>query len=136
MVVELVEPVTLGVGAAPLVSLPGALVLPGPAVLPVPGPPIEVEPAEGLPELVSVLAVPGEVEPVPMLPLVLELVPAVVDGGVVVLDELDDVVGVGDVASCFVQAPRDRAAATATAAAAIWVRDVFIRELLVGLGFA
>ena len=131
MVVELVEPVTPGVGLAPFVSLPGALVLPGPAVLPVPGPPIDDEelllvPAVGLPVLVSTPAVP-EVEPVVVLlePLMPAVLPDVLEGEVV-LGVVDDVVGVGSVASRLVQAPRERAATTARAAAAHWVRDVFI----------
>ena len=107
--------------------LPGAVLLPGPAVLPVPGPPM-VEPPVGLPLEESVLAVP-EVEP-----LVLPLVPAVLPdpgAGVVEPGDGDDVTGGVSVASRLVQAPRDRAVATAIAAAAHWVRDVFIEALLV-----
>jgi hypothetical protein len=75
-----------------------------------------------------------------VLPLVLGLVelgllvlpvPAV-DGLVVVLDELDvPVLPVPAVpASCLPQAASDKAATTVKAAAAVWVRDIFIRKLL------
>jgi hypothetical protein len=97
---------------------------------PVPGPPIElVLPLLG-DELELLLAVSLLV-----LPLVLGVLGAVLAvlglvGAVVLLEELDEP-GVAlepVVASRLVQAPRDRAAATARVAAAHWVRDIFIRN--------
>jgi hypothetical protein len=104
-----------------LVSLPGAVLLPGAAVLPVPGPPIEVplplvEPL--LVDGVSVLAVPL------VLPLVPAVLPLVLDG--VVVPGAEDVVGVGP-SSRLEQAPSDTTAARARTAAAQWVRVVFMR---------
>jgi len=95
-----------------------------------PGPPIElVVPGVALPlpvvdeeltlEEVSVLEVPA------VLPGA-----AVLAGGVTVVDELDDVVGVA-ASSCLVQAPRETAATSASAAHE--VRDAFIGKLLQGL---
>jgi hypothetical protein len=90
----------------------------------------EVEPAGAPMELV----LPG----VPVVPAV-PLVPAVLPGvggvvvalrSVVVLDVLDDVVGV-PVSSRLVQAPRETAATSARAAHE--VRDAFIRKLLEGM---
>ena len=121
--VELVELLGVVLELLELASLP--VVEPD-----VPGAPIDEElllvPAVGLPVLVSVLAVP-EVEPVVVLvdPLMPAVLPEVLEGEVV-LGVVDDVVGVGSVASRLVQAPRERAATTARAAAAHWVRDVFI----------
>jgi hypothetical protein len=98
--------------------------------LPVPGPPIElVLPLLG-DELELLLAVSLLV-----LPLVLGVLGAVLAvlglvGAVVLLEELDEP-GVAlepVVASRLVQAPRERAAATARVAAAHWVRDIFIRN--------
>jgi len=93
-----------------------------------PGPPIElvlpgvvvplVDDELTLPE-VSVLEVPA------VLPGA-----AVLAGGVTVVDELDDVVGVA-ASSCLVQAPRVTAATSASAAHE--VRDAFIGKLLEGL---
>jgi hypothetical protein len=100
-----------------------------------PGPPIE-------------LVLPGVVEPLPVvedvptlalpevplgvvLPMALVLPGVLVlpDGEVVVLEELDDVVGVA-LSSRLVQAPRETAATSASAAHV--VRDAFIGTLLEG----
>lgn len=114
---------------------PGAAAVPppdvsAPLVPPVPEAPMELVPAGAPPGVPLPLAVVSELVPVLAVPLV---VPAVVDGpvGGVVL-AVDGVVVVLEVVlsvlSFFVQAPSDRAAATANTAAAVLVRDVFIRE--------
>ncbi len=128
------EPVTPGVGEAPLLSLPGAVVVPGPAVLPVPGPPIDVVSA----------VLPGVVEEPLMLPVVEAVLPEVlvlsvdpvepvelvdVEGMVSVV--VDDVEGVGGSAG-LLQAPRESAAVTAMIAAAVWVMVRFMKILLNG----
>jgi hypothetical protein len=137
VVVLLVEPV--GPDMLPAEPLPDEEpVVPPLEPLPVveplplaPGPPIElvlpvVPPL--LPVVVSLLLL------LPVVPAVLPLdgdgvVAALPDDGLVVvlLDELDDG---GVLASRFVQAPSDRAAATVRTAAAHCVRDIFIRKLL------
>jgi hypothetical protein len=91
-----------------------------------PGPPIElVLPGVVVPLVDDVLALPE----VSVLPAVLPGV-AVLAGGVTVVDELDDVVGVA-ASSCLVQAPSETAATSASAAHE--VRDAFIGKLLQGL---
>jgi hypothetical protein len=109
-----------------------------PPVLPVPEAPIElVPPAPPVVPVVPVVPLPpavvSELVPVLAVPLVDEPVaPAVVEGlvetGGVVLEVVLD-----SVLSFFEQAPSDRAAATANTAAAVLVRDVFIRETPLGL---
>ncbi|MDP3823004.1 MAG: hypothetical protein Q8R33_16145 [Burkholderiales bacterium] len=105
-----------------------------------PGVPLAVAPPEGVepePGAPMELVLPGvPVEPV--VPAVLEVsLPAAGGAGVVVtlfsvvvLDVLDDVVGVA-VSSRLVQAPRETAATSAKAAHE--VRDALIRKLLEGL---
>jgi hypothetical protein len=108
---------------------------------PVPEAPIEllppVEPVPLAPAVVSdgdepLLAVP------PVVPLVLPVAPAVVDGLVLGVDAVDGVLVVVlevvllSLASFLEQAPSDRAAATANTAAAVLVREVFIRETPLG----
>ena len=85
-----------------------------------PGPPIE-------------LVLPGVVLPLPEVPAVLPVAPGVLvlPDGVVVLDELDDVDGVVALSSRLVQAPRETAATSASAAHE--VRDAFIGKLLEGV---
>jgi hypothetical protein len=104
-----------------------------PVVLPVPEAPMElvlpgvlVEPLA--PAVWSVVELPV-VEPV------LPVAPAVVDGAVVVelLDVAPVVAAPLSAALCLEQAPSDRAAATANTAAAVLVRDVFIRETPLGV---
>ena len=87
-------------------------------VEPVPEPPIELV----LPGVVPLLLV------ISLLPVPL---PVVLDGLVVLLEEVEP-----GVASCLLQALNERAAATVRVATAIWVREVFIRKLLevVGIG--
>jgi hypothetical protein len=106
-----------------------------PLVLPVPEAPIElVPPAPPVEPVVPVVPLPPAVvsllvEPVLAVPLV-EL------GGVEgLVDELLEVAPVLPLspALCLEQAPSDRAAATANTAAAVLVRDVFIRETPLGL---
>lgn len=109
----------------PAVNPPELLVLPVPELLlpaePVPDPPIELVLPGVLPLLVS-----------PLLPLVLLPLPAVLpvlglvlEGLVVLLLEEEEP---GAPASRLLQALSERAAATASVATAIWVREVFIRE--------
>jgi hypothetical protein len=95
------------------------------------------EPVVPLPPLVVVsVLLPVVPAVLPLLPGLLVLpVPAVdglVEGLVVVLDELDvPVLPVPEVpASCLPQAASDRAATTVKAAAAVWVSDIFIGKLL------
>lgn len=113
-----------------LVPLPDSVALPE-TEPPVPVAPIELVPLVVEPGVVvvSVLAVPE---------LFMELEPVVVEGVVDEVEELVDgavpgvVLVVEDVVldSRFVQAPSERAATTATAAAVAWVRVIFIRKLL------
>jgi hypothetical protein len=100
---------------------------------------VELETPDVSPGVPLAVAPPEEVEPGAPIELVLPGVPVVPAGGagvvvtlfsVVVLDVLDEVVGVG-VSSRLVQAPRDTAATSARAAHE--VRDAFIRKLLEGL---
>jgi hypothetical protein len=131
VVVELVTPpVPLVVPVAPGVlpddvSVP--LVLPG--VPPVPEAPIELLPPVLPVPVVEPLAVVSVLDVLPVLPVA----PAVVDGLVDGVEAVDGVVVVVEVVlsvlSFFVQAPSERAATIASAAAAVWVRDVFmVRE--------
>jgi hypothetical protein len=131
-----VVPVSLVDGDTPDV-LPVVLELVLPGVLPddvsepvVPAAPMELE----LGALFEPLAVVSGVVPVLAVPLVAEPVLPVAVGGVVVVLLLDvaPVVPVS-AALCLEQAPSDRAAATANTAAAVLVRDVFIRETPLGL---
>jgi len=114
-----VVPVLLVELFTPDVPLPLPMVL-----LPVPDAPIELVPL--VPPVVPVVPVvpvpPALFSVVDVLPVVLPLVPAVFDGLVGELLEAEPV------PACFEQAPSDRAATTATTAAAVWVREVFIRE--------
>jgi hypothetical protein len=108
------------------------LVEPGVVLLPLLGPPIAL-----LPLLPGVLPPPLVLPPMALLELPVPLLPGVVvlllevdvsgAGLVTVVDELDDVVGVP---SRLVQAPRETAAMSASAAHE--VRDTFIRKLLEG----
>lgn len=127
VVLLLVEPVTPDV-------LPVALllsVLPvepvAPLVAPVPEAPMAlVPPVALLPVVVSVLLPLAVLGLVPVLGMVAALS---VDGVVVVLlDDVDE--PAVPAASCFVQAPSDSAATAARAAAAEWVRDIFMGKLL------
>jgi len=145
VLVALVEPVTPEV--LPAVPDPVVLLASLPVVLPVepvPLEPMELVPPEPVVPLVVVSVLLPVVPPVvpAVLPLVLGVlgllglpVPAV-DGLVVVLDdELEvPVLPLPAVpASCLPQAASDKAATTVKAAAAVWVRDIFIRKLLRGL---
>lgn len=125
-----VDPVPLELLASPPLVPPVALG--EPLVEPVPGPPMElVLPVELLPVVVSVLLLPLAVLGL-VLGVVLGVVAALsVDGVVVVvvlLDEVDE--PAAPVSSRLVQAPSDRAATTVRAAAAVWVKDIFIGKLL------
>lgn len=105
-------------------------------------PPVEPEPAPievVLPDVVEPLVSAVLDEPLllpdPLVPAVLDVsLPVValpeVDGVVVVLEELEEVVGVA-ASSRLVQAPRETAATSARAAHE--VRDAFIRKLLEGM---
>jgi hypothetical protein len=102
-----------------------------PVVLPVPAAPMEL-----VPELPGVLVEPlapavwSVVVELLVLEPVLPVAPAVVDGAVEVVEP---VVVPLSAALCFEHAPSDRAAATANTAAAVLVRDVFIRETPLGV---
>jgi hypothetical protein len=126
VVVELVTPPVLPVAPGVLLDeVSEPVVLPG--VAPVPEAPIELVPV--LP-VVEPLAVESVLD---VLPVVLPVPPAVVDGLVDGVEAVDGVVVVVEVVlsvlSFFVQAPSERAATIASAAAAVWVRDVFmVRE--------
>lgn len=106
---------------------------------------VELDTPDVSPGVPLAVAPPEEVEPGAPMELVLPGVPAVLEvslpaaGGagvvvtlfsVVVLEVLDEVVGVA-VSSRLVQAPRDTAATSASAAHE--VRDALIRKLLEGL---
>lgn len=101
-----------------------------PVALPVPVAPIElVLPELGVDDDVSLEAVPVDEPVVPALPLMLPLVdgdvlelPVVVEPGVPPAEPV--------VVPWRLQADRETAATTARAAAAAWVRVIFIRELL------
>jgi hypothetical protein len=104
-----------------------------PVVLPVPDAPMEL-----VPELPGVVVEPlAAAWSVVELPVVEPVLPvaAVVDGAVVVelLDVAPVVAAPLSAALCLEQAPSDRAAATANTAAAVLVRDVFIRETPLGV---
>jgi hypothetical protein len=105
-----------------------------PVVLPVPAAPIELVPElPVVPVVLLPLAVWSVVE-LPVVEPVLPVAPAVVDGavdGLVVAEPV--VVELLSAALCLEQAPSDRAAATANTAAAVLVRDVFIRETPLGV---
>jgi hypothetical protein len=126
-VVELVTPPVLPVAPGVLLDeVSEPVVLPG--VAPVPEAPIEL-----VPPVLPVVEPLAEVSVLDVLPVVLPVPPAVVDGLVDGVDAVGGVVVVVvevvlSVLSFFVQAPSDRAAAIANTAAAVWVRDVFIRE--------
>ena len=93
-------------------------------VEPVPEPPIDLV----LPGVVPLLLVVSLLlDPLPAVLPVLGLVlePMVLDGLVVLLEELEP-----GVASRLLQAPSERAAAKVSVATAIWVREVFIGKLL------
>lgn len=113
----------------PAVNPPELLGLPVPELLlpaePVPDPPIELVLPGVLPLLVSPL--PLVLLPLPAVLPVLGLVlePGVPEGLVVLLLEEEEP---GAPASRLLQALNERAAATASVATAIWVREVFIRE--------
>lgn len=116
--------------------LPVALPLTEPVEPVVPVAPIDVVPLVVEPGVVVVLvlAVPvplSDAEPV-VEPGVVDAVDELVEGdvGVVLLFVVEDVVDSVD--SRLVQAPRERAATTARAAPAAWVRVIFIRNSLVG----
>ncbi|HTH77435.1 MAG TPA: hypothetical protein VL593_00555 [Ramlibacter sp.] len=100
--------------------------------LPVPVAPIELVPLDEVPGVVSVLALPVVV---PLL-LMEPPEPVVVDGDVDAVDEVEGgepgvvVVVEAVLDSRFVHAPSDRAAATASTPAVIWVRVNFIRNSL------
>jgi hypothetical protein len=129
-----VVPVSLVDGDTPDVLLEPVV----PVVLPdddvsepvVPAAPMELE--LGAP-LVPLAVVSGVVPELAVPPVVEPALPVVVGGVVVVL--LLDVAPVLPLSAalCLEQAPSDRAAATANTAAAVLVRDVFIRETPLGL---
>lgn len=144
--VLLVEPVTPEVLlSVPAVPLPEAPVVPleaslpvVPAVLPVPDAPIELVPpvVPVVPLAPAVLSVLLPVVP-PVAPAVLPVVvsveldvpdvPAVLDGLVVLLDEVAELPASAPASSFLPQALSDRAPRIASTAAALWVRDIFIR---------
>ena len=122
MVLLLVEPVTpevlLSVPVVPLPEAPIELVPPVvPAVLSVLLPVVP-------PVAPAVLPVVVSVEPdVPDVPDV----PAVLDGLVVLLDEVAELPAPAPASSFLPQALSNRAPTIASTAAALWVRDIFIR---------
>ena len=135
VVVALVEPVT---PAGPAMEPPPLGVEPGaPIELVLPGASPLVDPGVVVP---LVVALPMAEPPVVAPPVALELlVPPVagepllevdvsLPGAGVVVDEPDDEVGAGVVASRLVQAPSETAATSASAAHV--VRDAFIRNSL------
>lgn len=118
------EPEVSGVPLEPglMVALPPNEAPPLPLVEPVPDPPIELV---LLPPLPLVLL---SLEPV-VLGLVLD--PLLPEG--LVVDEVEPVEPAPAVPAPLLQALSDSAAATVSEAIAIWVREVFIRKLQLGL---
>jgi hypothetical protein len=146
VVAVLVEPVTPEVPPielpVPVVPLPEApvvlLEVSLPVVPPVPDAPIELVPPVVPPVVPLAPAAVSVLLPVvpPVVPAVLPVepgmpdvpdVPAVLDGLVVVLDEVAELPAPAPASSFLPQALRDRAPTMASAAAAVWVRDIFIR---------
>jgi hypothetical protein len=103
-----------------------------------PEPVVPVAPIDVVPLVLGVVVVLVLAVPVPLSdddplvePGVVDAVEELVDGDDgVVLFVVEDVVD--SLVSRLVQAPRDRAATTARAAPAAWVRVIFIRNSLVG----
>ncbi|NKE66010.1 hypothetical protein RAMLITH_09275 [Ramlibacter sp. RBP-2] len=135
VVAVLVEPVTPEVLlSVPVVPLPEAPAVPPVAPVPVVPvePPVPDAPIELVPPVVPLApAAVSVLLPVvpPVVPAVLlELdVSAVAGGGVVVLDEVAELPAPAPASSFLPQALSDRAPTMASAAAAVWVRDIFIR---------
>ena len=122
--VLLVEPVT------PDVPLPLEPVLEGDEP-DEPDEPVPVAPIELVLPVVPLLPVVVSELVLPLVELGLVLLePVVVDGVVVLLEELVEPVPAVPVLSRLLHALRERAATTARTAAVAWVRDVFIRKLL------